>query len=142
MPRDVETILNYCVHLDEQPPFKYVYDPPEGTPKSNIEMRPYPAVIRDARDTTYEKDASLDENGFKFVDHVSSEKDFVDDNKIVNGYYKEIEELVKKVLPGAKRVFIWDHTIRRLQEQPDHMDKGTARGPAVGPLDTPLSTIH
>lgn len=136
MPRDVETILNYCVHLDEQPPFKYVYDPPEGTPKSNIAMKPYPAVIHDARGTPYEKDASLDANGFKFVQHVSNEKDFVDNDKIVNEYYKEIEELVKKVLPGAKRVFIWDHTIRRLQEQPDHMDKGTARGPAVGVLDT------
>ncbi|KAJ2932368.1 hypothetical protein H1R20_g4686, partial [Candolleomyces eurysporus] len=127
---DVETILNYCVHLDSKPAFKYVYDPPDGTSKSNIEMRPYPAVIHDARGTPLEENACLDENGFKFVHHVASEKTFDDEQRVVNEYYKEIEELVKKTVPGAKRVFIWDHTIRRLEEQPNHMDKGTPRGPA------------
>lgn len=127
----VETILNYCVHLDSNPAFKYVYDPPEGIEKSNIEMKPYPAFINDARGTQFEEGASLDDNGFKFVKHVSDEKTFYDEERVAGLYYKEIEELLLKTMPGAKRVFIWDHTIRRLQEQPDHMDKGTPRGPAV-----------
>jgi hypothetical protein len=46
------------------------------------------------------------------VKHISNEKEFLDDKKIENDYYKEIEELLKQQT-GAKRVFIFDHTIRR-----------------------------
>ena len=44
----------------------------------------------------------------------SAEKDFTDEERIQSVYYKEVEELLKKEV-GAKRVFIFDHTIRSVQ---------------------------
>ena len=41
----------------------------------------------------------------------SVEKEFDDDERIQNVYYPEVEKLLKEVA-GAKRVFIFDHTIR------------------------------
>lgn len=108
-PHNVQTTLNYYAALDEQPPFSYTYEPPNGGPRSNVGQEPHPAEILDVRGK--EDEVSMDKNGFKFVKHVSKEKEFVDEEKIKNEYYKEVEELLKKET-GAKRVFIFDHTIR------------------------------
>lgn len=152
--RDVKAILNYCVYDENEPerPYKYVYDPPEGTPKMNITMEERPSIIHDVRGTDLEENSLIDVHGFQFVRHEANEKEFLDEEKITNQYYKEIEALIKKEIPSTKRVFIWDHTIRyvyitakrneyyptyflkfnrRLEEQPDHMAHKTGRGPAV-----------
>jgi hypothetical protein len=130
-PRNVKTKLNFCENTVEDRPWKYVYDPPEGTPKMNLRFKQHEKIIHDARGTDMEKNATLDETGFQFVKHVSKEKDFVDHAKIEKEYYPEIAELVLKTLPGAKRVFIWDHTVRREPKQPEHLDWRTPRGPAI-----------
>ena len=101
--------MNYYAPIGEEAPFTYVYNPPAGTVKTNIGSDPKPVVVRDARGR--ESEFSLDQNGFQFAKHVSQEKDFVDDEKIKAQYYKEVEEILKKEA-GAKRVFIFDHTIR------------------------------
>ena len=110
LPHDVSTTLNYIVPPPETP---YFYspsiDPPEGKPRSNINSEPYPAVIHDVRGK--EDTVGLDKTGFQFVRHESAEKEFVDEERIKAVYYKEVEELLKKVT-GGKRVFIFDHTIR------------------------------
>ena len=112
-PTDVPTTLNYYAAIEgtNESPYQYVRDPPEGKPKHNIGIDPHPVVIHDARDKEKEYDLSLDTSGFQFVKHVSSEKDFEDEERIKDVYYKEVEELLKKEA-GAKRVFIFDHTIR------------------------------
>ena len=40
---------------------------------------------------------SLDQNGFEIVRHLTEEKDFLDDDRIKEVYYPEIESLVKQV---------------------------------------------
>ncbi len=108
-PRDVHTTFNYYQPVGTAAPYIYVYDPPKDTPKDNIGKDPHPAVVHDVRGR--EHDFNIDNAGFQFIKHVSQEKEFLDDEKVEKAYYKEVEELLKKEV-GAKRVFIFDHTIR------------------------------
>lgn len=59
-----------------------------------------------------EKGANIDDHGFQFVPHISMEKEFHDHSVIENDYYPEIVELVKKTVHGAKKVHIFNHTVR------------------------------
>ena len=110
-PHDVPTELNYYSPIGSEAPFQYVYDPPEGTEKHNIGTDPHPVTIRDARGNEKKYNLSLDTSGFQFVEYPTTVTDFTDEETITNVYYKEVEEILKKVA-GAKRVFIFDHTIR------------------------------
>ncbi|KAF7795337.1 hypothetical protein EIP86_006494 [Pleurotus ostreatoroseus] len=111
-PHDVPTELNYYSPIGSEAPFQYVFDPPEGTEKHNIGTDPHPVTIRDARGNEKKYNLSLDTSGFQFVEYPTTVTDFTDEETITNVYYKEVEEILKKVA-GAKRVFIFDHTIRR-----------------------------
>jgi len=126
-PHDVPTTLNYYSPIGDEPAFQYVKDPPAGTPKNNIGVDPHPATIHDVRGK--EDTVSLDATGFQFVKHVSEEKDFLDEERIKTVYYKEVEELLKKEA-GAKRVFIFDHTIRR-----NYVDDPTGTREIRGPVE-------
>ena len=95
--------------LGDEAPYNYVYEPPEGVPKCNTGDDSHPVTINDIRGK--EDTVSLDKTGFQFIKHVSEEKDFLDEELIKTRYYKEVEELLKNVT-GAKRVLIFDHTIR------------------------------
>lgn len=57
------------------------------------------------------KEFSLDENGFVLVDHPTAVKDFFDAEELKRVYYPEVEALIKRVA-GAKRVVVFDHTLR------------------------------
>lgn len=115
MSGDFETTLNYCVPASPgEPLIKYVFDPPPGVPKQNFELHPFPVTVRDLRgaNADVEKIASLDAQAFQFVKHTSKEQDFDDEERITTEYYDEVEQLVKDNVPGAKRVVIFDHTLR------------------------------
>ncbi|OCH88906.1 hypothetical protein OBBRIDRAFT_757363 [Obba rivulosa] len=130
-PHDVPTSLNYYKPIDDdQVPYNYAYETPEGVPRSNVGIEPHPVVIHDVRGK--EDSVSLDTTGFQFVKHVSSEKDFLDEEAIKTSYYKEVEELLKTEA-GAKRVFIFDHTIRRYTE--DNRNENP-------PLRGPVQRVH
>ncbi|KAI0684924.1 hypothetical protein BC835DRAFT_1421791 [Cytidiella melzeri] len=110
--RDVPTTFNYYAPIGTEVPFQYTYKRPDGQPQDNIGKDTRPAVVHDARGKEAELGLSLDTSGFQFVKHESVEKDFINEDRIKEVYYKEVEELLKKEV-GAKRVFIFDHTIRR-----------------------------
>jgi len=57
------------------------------------------------------KPFSLDENGFTFVEHRTAVRDFFDPDELKRTYYREVAELIRK-LSGAKRVQVFDHTLR------------------------------
>jgi hypothetical protein len=63
--------------------------------------------IRDGRG----QDFSLDVNGFEFVRHATRMEDFFDPGQLKAVYYPEVEALVRRVA-GAKRVAVFDHTLR------------------------------
>jgi len=54
---------------------------------------------------------SLEREGFILVKHETKMKNFYDDDEVRTVYYKETEELVKQT-SGAKRVLVFDHTLR------------------------------
>ncbi|KAI0771220.1 hypothetical protein BD413DRAFT_476455 [Trametes elegans] len=129
-PVDVPTTLNYYAPIGEDLPYQYVEQPPEGTPPTNIGLDPHPVLVHDARG--HEEDFSLDKNGFQYVKWPSVEKEFDDDERIKEKYYPEVEEILKKVA-GAKRVHIFDHTIRR----------PPAPGTQAGPQNrSPVERVH
>lgn len=88
---DVETSLNYYKpNEDGSPPHPTYVDRPETY------ERPYEShkiVVHDARGS--EDHFTLDSNGFQFYKHAAQEKDFLDDEQIKDGYYKETEQLLK-----------------------------------------------
>ena len=54
---------------------------------------------------------SLDENGFVFVAHPTTVRDFFDADELRRVYYPEVAALVRKI-SGARRVHVFDHTLR------------------------------
>jgi hypothetical protein len=61
-----------------------------------------------------EANFSTENSGFAVYTSPATEKLFVDDATIRNGYYSEVEAMLRERLPGkVKKVVIFDHTIRR-----------------------------
>ena len=58
---------------------------------------------------------TLDRNGFRFVRHDTKVVDFDDADELRRIYYPEMEALVKAET-GAKRVVVFDHTLRTANE--------------------------
>lgn len=53
----------------------------------------------------------LETHGFEFVDHPTQMRDFFDSDELKSVYYKEVGRLLK-ARTGAKRVHVFDHTLR------------------------------
>ena len=58
----------------------------------------------------------FEREGFRFVDHASRVADFFEDAEVRRVYYPECEALIKKV-SGAKRVVVFDHTLRTASDE-------------------------
>lgn len=102
----------YEAPADGSKPFNYVESPPEGQPQRNYGDTDHPVTIHDIRGQ--ESNFSIDTNAFStLTTSPSAEKSFTDDASIKEKYYPEVESLLLKHLPGAKRILLFDHTIRR-----------------------------
>jgi len=117
------SIAFYAPPPNNEAPFNYVEDPPEGMPKNNYQMASHEVGLDDIRGR--EADYNLNDHAFAVVDGVESkEKDFSDDDHIKQVYYSEVEQLILDHVPGANRVLLFDHTIRR-------SDPGAPRAPVI-----------
>ena len=105
---EVRGALNYLVPGREKP-VTYMYVQPSGASTRTGQYRPYNVSIRNAREVIGK--LSLDSQGFVLRDHVSTVRDFSNDDEVRERYYPEIERLVRKET-GAARAFMFDHTIR------------------------------
>jgi hypothetical protein len=56
---------------------------------------------------------STDNAGFTVYNEPAKEKVFTDERAIRENYYAEVESMLKRRLPGVKKVVMFDHTIRR-----------------------------
>jgi hypothetical protein len=72
----------------------------------------HPMEVRDGRQEKF----SLDENGFTFVEHRTAVRDFLDAEELKRVYYPEVAALIQKI-SGAKRVHVFDHTLRSGDER-------------------------
>jgi len=99
---------------DGSVPFHYVEDPPEGHPKYNYGIVQHKVQIDDIRG--YENEYNLDKDAFDTVRNVASATTYLtfnSDEEVQKLYYPEVEQLLLQKVPGAHRVIIFDHTIRR-----------------------------
>ena len=80
-------------------------------PGKSFEQRDHNRTVTNLRGQ--EQDFTTDNCGFAVFNEPAKEKLFEDDAAVRNGYYQEVEALLKKTQAGVKKVVIFDHTIRR-----------------------------
>lgn len=101
----------YKAPEDGTPPHNYV-EPLPGVPQRNWGDGWEEVTLEDLRGQEQEFD--LNHNAFDTYQNVSSaEIEFKDDERIRTVYYPEVEKLLLDNVPGAHRVILFDHTIRR-----------------------------
>jgi hypothetical protein len=105
----VEAELSYIVD-DGIPPVRYV-DWPEEAHKAHIATYEN-HLVRIHNGRSAGETFTLPSHGFSFVAHDTAVKDFYDEDEILRVYYPEIERLIMAESGGAKRVLVFDHTVR------------------------------
>src|SRR5436190_10070851 len=68
-----------------------------------------PMEVADGR--ALREEFALERNGFVFVEHKTAVRDFHDPEELKGVYFPEVERLIGAV-SGAKRVVVFDHTLR------------------------------
>jgi len=108
--RTVAASVNYMLKTEEKPVSETggqdgLVRRYTGTPD------PHVVSIADGRG----QDFSLDVAGFELTDHPTKVRDFYDPAELERVYYREMERLIA-VRSGARRVHIFDHTLRHSDE--------------------------
>jgi len=107
-PQTIEATVNYVLN-DGTKLFTYPGGPGSTEVKNQGTVDPHRVTMRDAR--PHLEEFRLEVHGFRYVDHPTRVKDFFDAEEIKRVYYSEMVDLVKKE-SGAKRVVVFDHTLR------------------------------
>src|SRR5438105_13798583 len=107
-PDQIEATLNYIVD-DGSKVFTIVAGPGGSDTRSGGKPDPRRVTIHNGR--PHAKDFVLERHGFRFVRHDTKVKEFYDEDEIRGIYYPEMEALIKAE-SGAKRVVVFDHTLR------------------------------
>jgi len=104
-----EAFINYSVDTGEKPASYGGINTFDADKKRSGKYQEYKVPIYDGR--AIADQLSLEREGFIFVRHDTKVKDFYDENEVRSVYYPEIERLVKAT-SGARRVLVFDHTLR------------------------------
>lgn len=115
IPRGTVTATLNFYHPPSDPsdrPYNNV-EPVPGQPDRNFSDASQHVPVHDVRGR--ESSFTLDHHAFQVLQSVpaSTERDFTDDASIKKNYYPEVERLLLDTLPGANKVYLFDHTIRR-----------------------------
>jgi hypothetical protein len=110
-PDAIEATLNYIVD-EGKPVFTIVAVPGGSDTRSGATPDPRRVTIHNGRG----KDFELERNGFRFLRHDTKVVDFYDEDEIGRVYYPEMVELIK-AQSGAKRVVVFDHTLRTADDE-------------------------
>ena len=112
-PATIEAVLNYIVD-DGLPVFTIVAAPGGSDTRSGGTPDPHRVIIHNGRPQA--RDFVLERNGFRFVRHDTKVADFYNEDEIKRVYYPEMEALIKAE-SGAKRVVVFDHTLRTADDE-------------------------
>ena len=105
----IEALLNYSVDTGEKPASYGGISSAAADKKRTGKYQEHKMPIYDGRAVADQ--LSLEKEGFILVRHETQVKDFYDETEVRSIYYPEIEKLVKEA-SGAKRVLVFDHTLR------------------------------
>ena len=113
-PETLDATLNYF-RVNKAMPVTLVGAPGKSDKRvGGGDAEPHRVTLRNGR--IHAADFALEQNGFRFVDHDSRVADFYDEDEIRRVYYPEMEALVKRE-SGAKRVVVFDHTLRTADDE-------------------------
>src|ERR1700728_1850812 len=112
-PDTIEAMLNYVAD-DGTKVFTIVASPGGRDARSGGTPDPHRVTIHNGRPQA--KDFALERNGFRFLRHDTKVADFFDEDEIKRVYYPEMVELIKAE-SGAKRVVVFDHTLRTADDE-------------------------
>ncbi len=113
VPDVIEATVNYVQNNGERL-FTYTGAPGANDKRSGGSYDPQTVKIHNGR---LETDRFvLDRDGFRFVPHPTKMRDFYDEDEIRRVYYPEMIELIKAE-SGAKRVVVFDHTLRTADDE-------------------------
>ena len=101
--------LNYFVDTRAKP-VTWSHHPAKAT-SASAAARPRRTLSHCATGGFTCRNSYIEINGFRFVRHNTRVADFYDEDEIRRVYYPEMEELIKAET-GAKRVVVFDHTLR------------------------------
>lgn len=107
----------YAPPEDESAPFNYVETPPPGHPQCNYQEIPHEVNINDIRNN--EQTYTLDKDAFQTLQKTPTKttyETFDSDSAVRETYYPEVEHLLLTTLPGAHKIVLFDHTIRRQKD--------------------------
>ena len=108
-PETIEATLNYFVNTGTMPVSLVGTPGATDTRTGGGESDPRRVSLRNGR--LVADRFTLERDGFRFVRHDTKVADFYDGDEIRRVYYPEMEALVKAE-SGAKRVVVFDHTLR------------------------------
>jgi hypothetical protein len=103
----IEATLNYLINTGE----KIITEAGPGGTADTRGGKPDPHRVTLHNGRPFATDFKLEREGFRFVAHDTKVADFFDDAEVRRVYYPEMDALVKAE-SGAKRVVIFDHTLR------------------------------
>jgi hypothetical protein len=112
-PDQVEATLNYIVD-DGSKVFTIVAGPGGQDVRSGGTPDPRRVTIHNGR--PHIDTFALERDGFRFVRHDTKVNEFYDEDQIRSVYYPEMEALIKAE-SGAKRVVVFDHTLRTADDE-------------------------
>jgi hypothetical protein len=124
LPR-TRAVLNYVVPPAGKPR-SYMYDPPPGVPRLSASYEERPLTVWSLRPIAHS--LSLEAEGFQLLTHESEVRNFHDDEEVRVTHYREVEGLVAAAT-GARRVHVFDHTVRRRFSETDATHQALRREP-------------
>ena len=107
-PQTIEPTVNYLVNNGTEV-FTYTGGPGLLDVRTGGAQDPHKVVMQNGR--PHINEFNLDVDGFRFVRHDTTMQNFLDEAEIKRVYYPEMEALIKAE-SGAKRVVVFDHTLR------------------------------
>src|SRR5262249_40511518 len=110
--------LQYFIPMAEKPR-TYQYDPPPNIARTTAAHVSHKVTIQDLRSVP--QPFALDVQGATLLPHETAVRNFYDEEEVKSVYYAEAELLIAETT-GARRVHIFDHTIR-------HRAEGSTRMP-------------
>jgi hypothetical protein len=110
----IEATLNYFVDTKDLPVTLVAEYGKSDTRTGGGEADPHRVALRNGR--SHAREFALEREGFRFLRHDTKVADFYDDDQVRQVYYPEMEALVKAE-SGARRVVVFDHTLRTDDER-------------------------